>query len=523
MGISLSGIGGFDTTQIVSQLMQIERQAGQRYTQQRAQLRTGVTAFQGLNSKLADLTKLSWEIIGKAAKTDTSLDPTPVWGATKGTSNHDKVTISTSGGAAVGSVEFDVKQKAQSKQVLLDSNQFHALVGDGNSISIAAGDKVVNLTPKSNSMKDVAAAINAAKDAGVSATVVRTGDGVDGKGQYVLQLTGKETGEVNGNFKIFQGDVGLTATGEKERSDDSVAGTITYKFKNHSALLAGLSGSAEFTDLKTTRESSNAVIRMFGEEYSYSSNQIELLDKVKVDISALTQETKADGTPKDPNFLAKSISIEVVANREVAGEKVKGMVESMNAIMESITAGMQSTDKTGIGIDGKSYSYKEPGVFSNSMGRQIKDGISNLVASGITLEGRDGSKQTYSLEDFGVKLKLSGNEIKFEYDATKFKEAMEKDPAKTQEALIAFSTKVADLGQDMSDSMDGMVTKYIKSREEQVKAYEQTIQDFNDRMDEKEKALKRQYSTLETQLTQYNSKFAAIQGQLASLGTMSSR
>ena len=100
---------------------------------------------------------------------------------------------------------------------------------------------------------------------------------------------------------------------------------------------------------------------------------------------------------------------------------------------------------------------------------------------------------------------------------------MEKDPAKTQEALIAFSTKVADLGQDMSDSMDGMVTKYIKSREEQVKAYEQTIQDFNDRMDEKEKAMKRQYSTLETQLAQYNSKFAAIQGQLASLGTMSSR
>ena len=519
MGMGISGIGGFNTEGIVQKLMALEWQAGKGLQTKKVQLESRTKAFRDLNTQLAALTKNAWSVYGKESKFDKSLNASAVWGAVKGSSSSEMVSVSTKAGAAVGSVEFDIKSLAQSKQVTFDSNQLTELtnaIGQGGSFSIMVGNKVTNITPASNSMQDIAKAINSVKDSGVAATVVRVSDS-NGQAQYVLQVTGKETGAEAGDFKIFAGDVtkGLSVT-PKTTTPDAASQSVSYTFDDAAALRSAVSGVTSY-DGTVRRASSDAIISLYGEDHQYSSNQIELMDKVTVDISGVKAETKADGTSVYPGYLTKGVKIDVVADQSEAAGKVKSLIGDVNKILGTLAKGMKSVEQTRTDEDGRKSTWKAPGVLSNSIGRQVQSELGDMLSSGITIKDAAGNAQTYSAEDFGIVLKNSSDGLKVEFDESKFQAMMESDPTRTEKVVSAFAEKLGDFGSNISDSSTGMLTSVIKSNDDEKSYVESRISDFTERMVRKEASLKQQYSRLETLLAGFSQQQAWLTSQLAGL------
>lgn len=521
MGIALSGIGGFDTQNIVKQLMYLERKSGSSLYDKKNAIETTVKSYQSLNSQIAALTTNAWSVYGKEYKLDQTYDSAVVWGAAQGKANNSQVQISTEAGASIGSVEFDVKSLAQSKQVTFDAAQLSSLMSDAAGkdgyISIAVGDRVTAINPASNSIQDVAQAINSVKDSGVAAAAIRVGDNPDGTGKYVLQITGKETGTTQGDFKIFAGDISKNlAIQPTSATPDAASRSISYKFADAATMRSAIASEVP-TEGRLVRASADAVISLYGEDHSYSSNNIELMDKVKVDISAVKQETKADGSPVYLDYLTKGVRVDVIRDDSVASEKVESLIDSVNKVFNLLSNGMKSVEKTRQEDDGTTTRYKAPGVLSNSVGRQIQDQLSNVISGGVSIAGENGAAQTYSLADYGIDLKLNGSELSLSFDKAKFGEMMKADPNKTETIMTAFAEKIADTASGISDSTDGMLTQVIKTSETETSYYDERINEFEDRMVTRQANLQRQYSALETLLASYSQKQSWLTSQLASL------
>lgn len=531
MGIAIDGIGGFPTDGIVEKLIALEKRPGYLLAQKQKDIDAGTKVFQNLNSQLAALTTNAWGIFGKKDKLDKTSNPMDIWAAVKGTSSNKAVSVEAEKGARAGSVEFDVKQLAQSRQIAIDAaklEEFGKSVKEkGGYFSIRIGDSVTAIKAESNSAQDMAKAINSVKGLGVSATALRIGDGTDGKGEYVLQITGKEIGAEKGDFQVYAGDMGNGRTvfpSQREYGD----GFIKYSFGGPGQGTLDLGAETEL-DATVTREAQDAEVLIHGSGVTgldgkpmastFSSNTIELLDKVKVNIANVVQEKNSDGSPVDKNFLAKGIKVDVTEDSGVATGKVEAMVGSLNKILGTLHQGMKSVEKIRREEDGTESKWKAPGPLSNSIGRMVQSRIGAIMSDGITIKDAKGNSQTYALKDMGIELNMDkdSKEMSINFDSAKFKELTEKSPEVAQKLATALGEKVGAMGSQLSDSKDGILTQSIENRKTESAYYDRRIDDFQIRINAKEASMKKQYARLQTALAAFGQKQAWLQGQLAQL------
>lgn len=551
MGISLDGIGGFPTDRIVEKLIALEKRPGILLVQKQKDLNAGIKVFQNLNSQLASLTSAAWGISGKKDKFDKTFDPMDIWGAVKGSSNNKGVTVEAKTGAKVGSIEFDVVSKATAKREIYGTKELEKLTGamGNNGFSIAIGNKVTHITPASSSMEDMAKAINAVKESGVSATVVKLRD-KDGKEHKMLQLVGKETGKREGDFRIIAGNAAAGAKLDPEKiKHDAASKSTVYTFADHDKMLSqvgsGNKGVVGKEDLAVAAQ--DAHIQMYGKDYYYSSNKLDIMDKVTIDISGLEQQKGADGknitgeaeknvvknvtdpgghsvqqvetTKETVDFVAKGIKVNLTEDGDVATKKVESMVGALNKVLGTLSQGMKSVEKIRTEEDGTQSKWKAPGALSNSIGRMVQSQIGSVVSEGITIKDAKGNSQTYSLNDLGIELKIDKDtkEMSVNFESAKFKELMEKSPETAQKLAIALGDKIGEIGRRLSDSSEGMVTKTIDSRKSESDYYDRRIDDFQRRINAKEENMKKQYARLQTALATFGQKQAWLQSQLAQL------
>ncbi|MGZ4653040.1 MAG: flagellar filament capping protein FliD [Oryzihumus sp.] len=108
MGTTIDGlISGMNTTQIIAQLMQLERLPEQAMTQRQTTAQNMVTGLQGLNTKVSSLGTLAKALVPDAvAKTN-------LWQTAKATtSDSTRVTATAGTGAVPGSIAFTVTSLA---------------------------------------------------------------------------------------------------------------------------------------------------------------------------------------------------------------------------------------------------------------------------------------------------------------------------------------------------------------------------------------------------------------------------
>ena len=537
MGIALPGLGGFNTQGIVEKLMSLEKVPLIKLQRRQAEYKSQVQVFQNMNTKFANIKRAAWDVYGRVGKESVRFNTSEIWEAAKATSSDPMVGVTTSPGAQVGSVEFDVLQVAKSKQATLDQDAIQSLYdaakakGEPPKISIMLGDKITTISPTSANAPAFARAINAATGSGVTATAVRIGDNPDGTGKYLLQINGTETGANKGDYKIFAGDItqglGLTA---KTSKTDAATNSAQYVYEDATALAAAVAGTgAKEQTLNIIHQSSDAKIRLLGQERTYGSNQIQIMDNVKIDLSNVVQKTNADGTPVYTDALLKGVKINATRDFDVAAGKMEKMMGSLTDALTTLNRGMQSVTKEGIDpLTNKRFTYTAAGPLGNSEGRELKNNIMSLVSSGITLTDAEGKSQTYSLASFGISLgggvekgangKFHSSQVELKFDAEKFKKAMESDPEKVQQVMVEFSKKVGDMASKVSDFTEGTLTKTIESKQSTVSYYDNRILDYSERLDRKEAQLYKQYSSLETMLARMQQQQAWLAGQLAQLG-----
>lgn len=184
--ITFSGFNQIDFNSILNAIMLQERQPVTALEAQRTSLKSQQTAFTTLATKLAALESAARDLASTTA----------FGGRTATSSDSAAVALSATGAAATGTYDVVVTDLARAQTTAVTSTHTDkdlTVVASGGSIVI---DGVAVTVTVPTTLEQLAEAINATEDIGVTATVVSPAPG-----QYKLVLMGKSTGSA-GAFTI---------------------------------------------------------------------------------------------------------------------------------------------------------------------------------------------------------------------------------------------------------------------------------------------------------------------------------
>ncbi len=191
-------ISGLNTTEVINQLLEIERAPIRRLEVRKSEANARLAAWRALNTKLTTLED-------RAAALARSL----TYQAAKATSSDTKVMVaSASPGAALGTYTLTVNRLASTHQISTDTyaDKDAQTFGTGTlTITVGGNATSVTISEGQNSLSGIASAINVA-NAGVYAAVVQ----VDGG--YRLLLTSRTSGAWGAVSVDASGLLGGTAT-----------------------------------------------------------------------------------------------------------------------------------------------------------------------------------------------------------------------------------------------------------------------------------------------------------------------
>lgn len=183
------------------------------------------------------------------------------------------------------------------------------------------------------------------------------------------------------------------------------------------------------------------------------------------------------------------------------------LVGSVNGVLAQIatkSAVVSSTDASGNPIT-------SGGVFTgDSTIRQVSGAI--LAAASQPLNGKSPS-------ELGISVTKTGT---MEFDATKFGDALAKDPTGTMAAVATIAGRVADAAKQASDPATGLLSTKIKGQQSAAKDYTEQIADWDDRLEMRRTTLQRTYSALEVALSGMKAQSSWLSSQLAGLSSGSS-
>jgi len=353
-------------------------------------------------------------------------------------SSSNSVTVKTSDGAAAGSLELTVGQLAQ-QQVTVTGPLTE---WDSSSFTLTSAGKDYSITAASASLDDVITAVNAS-EAGVKAVKFAVGDGT-----YRVQFTADASGAAN-SFSVAGTAVPLT---QIRAAQDA---TVT--------LWAG--SAAE----QTVSSASNTFAG--------------LMPGIDVSVSKTSSEP---------------VTLTVQRDMAAAAKEASSLVESLNGLLNFISANSSVTIGTGGATSGMIFT-------GDSMVRSITQRLTDAAMRPV--DGRSPS-------EIGISITREG---KLEFDEEKFTKALNADPARVQSAFATLAKRVETVSSELSDKYSGDISSRIKGQETTITRLNDQILNWDRRLESREASLKRIYSALEVQLSNMNAQQSYLASQLASL------
>ncbi len=176
-------------------------------------------------------------------------------------------------------------------------------------------------------------------------------------------------------------------------------------------------------------------------------------------------------------------------------EAVKALVDQVNAALTSIaTLTSNTTDARGT-------------LAGDSTLRRVASALQDAIYPA------DGT----SMAAFGVQVDRYG---KLTFDASRLAASYAADPDAVAAAFTGgtgFAARVREVALEASDKYEGSVTGAITSHTTTITRLNASIADWDDRLELRRKTLERQYTALETALSQLNSQSSWLTSQLDSL------
>lgn len=451
---SIDGLSsGIATSDLITQLMRLERQPQIRLQTQRSQVVRLNSLYNEVNRQMS--------AIATAAKAITG---TNGWASAKATSSDaTRVAVTASPTAPAGSLTFTVEQLARAGSivsggtaagrdaVIIDSNTTPTiyLTKDGTETAVAVGD---------GKLSTIVANINKA-GAGITAAAVNTGDpDGDGTNDYKLQLTSTTTGALP-DISVRDATGGAGA--------DPFAGTIG--------------------PMGTLVSGANARLQVGGAGgYSIeraSNTFSDVLDGVTFSLA------KADP--------ATEVTVDVTGDTGAIADRVSKMVDAANAALTGM-AKQQAYD-----ADTKTAGP----LMGDSLVRRLRSDLVRAASDAVA--GNDIGSPGLA----GVVVQRDGT---LKFDRTEFIEQYEKDPAAVQ-ALLGSGNGVAGRLEALTASAKTQIDATVKARTNQLPGIDKRIESWDRRLQVREQTLRRQFEAMEVALGQMQSQGNWLAGQLAGL------
>ena len=227
-------------------------------------------------------------------------------------------------------------------------------------------------------------------------------------------------------------------------------------------------------------------------------------------VATSATNTFAEVVPGTTITLGAAATVGIVSAITVARDtngmsaKVKDLVDSINAALGEIDV------KAAAGGAGR------------TAGPLAGDGASRQLRTALldTIRVDAGT----SLAAYGIQVTRAG---RLEFDEADFKAAYAADPVGTAEMFTVtgdgFAARVAAVAKGASDASDGSLSAAITGRQSGIDRMEDSVDEWDRRLTLRRTALERQFTALETALSQMSSQSSWLAGQLSSLPSGSGR
>lgn len=448
-------ISGMNTTAIIQQLMQLERQPVTRLELQKAVADKAITALQGFNTKFLAIAEL-------AKKLSTAAGMSPV---TATASTPDAVGVTVAEGTAPTSFEFTIASLAAAHRTysagtyaatttqVADANR--AITIDYTDANGAAAQ--LTLTNHDGTLTSIAAAINGDAASPITARIVKTSDA----GDYRLELSAKQTGAKSA-FSVS--GIGIGPAPQNQMS---------FNVANQASDAEILMGSS-------------------GTPLSITSASNTIADVVPGVTLALKQ---ADA--------GKTISVDVTRNTGAVGTEVEKLVNLANEFLteaKTLTQYDAASKKAGI-------------LQGNRTVRDLQSAVLQAVsgAIGTTSASTAGIELT---RDGTLKFDKAKFETAYAADPAAVS-AVFFGPAGSE----GVAQRLLAVSESATKTTTGLLTLAIEGRRNQIKRIDDSLAMWDVRLDRKEAALRRTYAALESALGAAQQQGNWLTSQLASLPT----
>lgn len=273
-------VSGLNTTQIISQLMQVEAAPQTALKNRQTQEQVKVAAYQAVNTSVAALLTAAQSLTSQS-----------LWQSVKATSSDSSVTTSTSAGATAGSLTFDVTKTAAA-EIQVSGTPYSGLAASvlsGSALTFTKSDNsTVTVTPTDGSLSSVVSAINGTQGLGVRAAAVAIGDGT-----YALQLTSTSTGDA-AKFSVTGLTQTLTETSAAHDAELSLAGVST-PIKSSTNTFTNLVPGLTFT---VSAPKTGVRIDLSSDSQPAADAVQKLVDAANAALNAIADNTAYDPTKK---------------------------------------------------------------------------------------------------------------------------------------------------------------------------------------------------------------------------------
>ena len=386
------------------------------------------------------------------------------WSPVKATSSSDQVTVNATSTAVPSSLSLTVNQIATAASLSLTdkvANLTDRVTAVGSTVVRIVNDGTTfDVSTEDGTLSGLVKAINTS-DAPVSASIVKTDAG------YRLSLTARATGDAS-NFAVTNLD--------------------------GSPLLSGPMASG------TTGQ--DAVITVGSDIISSPTNTFTgLMPGVDVTISANAISTQMIGD--STTLKATTATVTVSQDTASMASSVKALVDAANSALSDITS-----------LTAYNSSTKSGGLLAgDSTLRQLRDQVLSAVTSGVG---------GVSLASVGIQLDKSGNLV---FDSAKFTAAYNANPATVAAKFTGetgFASKINAIADTASDSVDGSITSTIKSKNTAIDRLNKDIENWDRRLELRRTTLTRQFTALETAMSQMQAQSSWLASQISSLPQMNS-
>lgn len=465
-GISSPGIGsGLDVKSIVSQQVALESKPLEKLESKDTSLKSEISTWGGIKSQLSELQDASQKLMDLSSWNTRALK----------SSNDDAVTGTAAKGATVGSFAIEVTQLAQAQSTRMASSipatdtfsagRLDISLGDGSSFGSAISVDISD----GDSLSAIASKINGTANAGVTATVIKTGAGEQ------LVMRSNSTGVAMG-FKVEAFDGGGAAI-----TNGTGLGALAY---NDGVSTGGMTLTQAGMDATATIE---------GIAVTSASNT--LTDAVP----GLTLNLQQTGTS----------TVTVSNDTKPAKDAIDGFVKAYNTIVSNLSnlTSYDAGTKTAGPLQGDSTAVGLLNTLKNMVGATGPAGTSYSRMSDVGLElQRDGTLTT---------------------NTTKLTAALA-NPADLKTFFSAVGTTSTDTGMARrfydyafgATGTGGVVSSRSNALQQAVSRNQTDMERMQARINKTEERLYKTYSALDTKMASLNAMNSYVTQQISAWSNM---